>query len=358
MNTVIKTAQRSAALIALAALVIAPLSAFAEEATTTTTNNAKTIGGTRVITNTYNAFGSLMSSTDVSDQTVRTSTSSTTTQPDGTTKTDETISYTVQHTETTTTYIGGSQKVIKVEGYVVTGGDPAKGTPGKDNPNEDGSWSKTEFCNIYQYDGNGRLVGVTGGIETKDDNGKAIMVSSVTKGDRGKDAEGKQLGSYESYSIDTYDVRNGQALKTKTESYSKNYGVEDDTGKVVSKGHSTTTYAYDLMGGSWVMTSMTEKSRSDTVNGASTGSYNEQEKVTTYHRNANGTLIDDYVLLADGTKSYKAITVELKKYVSHDANGSGGFSDWKLGGYTYVIGFDEQQGYYLRTETIKQTFVE
>jgi len=343
---------------ALAALAVGPLAAVAadNEATTTTTNSAKTIGGTRVIINTYNAFGNLVSSKDCSDEVVRNSTTTKTTQPDGSVTNDTSVNYTVQHTETTTSFIGGSQKVVRVAGYVASGGDPAKGTPGKDNPNADGSWSKTEFCNIYQYDQNGRLVGVTGGIETKDENGKTIKVSSLTKGNRGKDSEGKELGAYESYTIETYEVRNGQALKTKTETYSKNYGVDSESSIVVSKTHTTSTFEYDLMGGSWVLTSVTEKSRSDTVSGASNGSYNEEEKVTTYHRNADGTLIDDYTLLPDGTKNYKAITIELKKYTSHTANGQGGFTDWKLGDYKYVIGFDEQQGYYLKTETITQSF--
>lgn len=334
--------KKSMILAAAIALLLAPVRSFAEDSSTTVTHDTKIISGTRTITNTYNAFGSLMSSTEISDQVVKTTSTVT---KDG--KETKTTSYTEQHTIVTSEWIGGGLKTTQVEGYSVTGGDPTKGTPGKENPASDESWSRTDFKNVYQYDANGRLCGVTGGIEITDDNGNKMLVNSVTTGSRGKDAEGKALGTFTAYSIDTYEIRNGQALKVKTESVQITNGFGDNKDGV-SKTETTTTYDYKLMGGTWVLNSTYETTDTITTSGDAKGSTSHQEKETIYHRNEDGTLVT--------TKtggSYDAIEVIMHEYTDV-VKGNGGSTTWVLKDYSYTVSLDEQQGYYISSDTISQ----
>jgi hypothetical protein len=349
MVTLTGLVKKSFILATVFALVFAPVIGFAADGASKSTNKttAKIISGTRVITNNYNAFGALVSSTQVSDQTIKTTSSIT--ADDGTVT--DTSSYSVQHTVMTSEWIGGGLKTTIVEGSSLTGGNPKDGAIGASNTAADGSWSKTDFKNIYQYDSNGRLQGVTGGLTATDKNGNTVTVNSKTTGSRGLDAEDKPLGTFTAYSVDTYKVLNGQALKDTTVSVQTTNGIFDGTGNDgVSVTTSTTHYDYELKGGSWVMSSMTEDMRSDTTNGESKGSWSEQHKVTTYNRKADGTLVD-----STDPKTGAIVITEFTS-TSHESNGMGGWSNWSAGlaDMTYTVSYDSQQGYYISQDSTTQ----
>lgn len=351
MFTFAGSAKKSLVLAVVMALMLSPARGFAgDDTASTNTSNTKAeiMGGTRTITNTYNPFGILTSTTQITTQTTKTTSS--TTDKDG--KVRDTSSYTTQTTKVTSEWIGGGLKTTIVEGSSYTGGKDATGTAA------DGSRSKTDFKSAYNYDANGRLCGVSGGIEITDDNGNKMMVSSVTTGDRGTDAKGNSLGTFVAYSVDTYEIRDGQALKVRTDSVQYAYGAPDQydsDGKAtsnngVSKTTSTVTYEYELMGGNWVMSSTYETTDTLTTSGDQKGSTSHQEKETIYHRNADGTLVTTKT-----GDSYDAIEVIMHESVDVTIqNGATEGTTWKLTNYKYTVSFDEQQGYYISTDSMTQ----
>ncbi|MDD4940485.1 MAG: hypothetical protein PHS64_05260 [Candidatus Omnitrophica bacterium] len=364
MFTFTGSVKKSLVLAIVMALAFAPASSFAGDDDTTSTevtHDTRIISGTRTITNTYNAFGTLMSSTQVSDQVVRTTSKSTTAGKAPVT----TESYTVQHSVVTSEWIGGGLKTTLVEGFTLTGGKPENDgntPPGADNPADDGSYSRTDFKNVYQYDANGRLQGVAGGIEVDEidpatgvNTGNKILANSITTGSKGTDADGECGGTFTSYSIDTYEIRNGVALKTFTESIQVANGISDTKSSTngVSVARSTVKYNYVLMGGGWVMDTIEEYSKSNTTNGEGTGSWSEQTKTTKYNREDNGTLVNST------DPETGAIVITAFHSYSHESNGTAGWSDWEanIENYEYTVSYDQQQGYYISWDKTTQKMV-
>jgi len=268
-------------------LLLSGVNSFAAESNPITSVSEKT---TIHVEYTYNAYGIAISSTQ------KTVTTTTTTNEKGETST------------TTTTYIsvngwrGGSLKIETTTGT-------------SQNESVNGANSTTEFWTNYAYNDNGQLKGASGG-------GK-------TKGNRGKDDNGNELGTFESESEDIYEIRNGQAIKIKTVNKTVYYGPE---GQKESDSTETTTYEYELIGGSWQL--MKEVSVSNTE--GTDGSSQTMTKTKVYQRDANGVCIG-ITQTASGTQTA--------------VNGNGGRATYNLSNYDAKFAFDEEVGWYLADES-------
>ncbi|MFH0913018.1 MAG: hypothetical protein V1884_01880 [Candidatus Omnitrophota bacterium] len=238
----------------------------------------------------YNAYGMAVSSADT------TTTITTTTNEKGETSTT-TTTYT-----TTSVWRGGSLKVASTTGT-------------SKNESANGANSTTEFQTNYEYNDKGQL--------------KAASGESQTTGDRGKNDAGEELGTYESTSEDTYIVQNGQSLKKTSVATGINYGPE---GQKESDSTETTTYDYELKGGSWALVKQVDKSETKNVDGGTS----LVEKTKTYTRDANG-VCTGITQAASGTLTA--------------VGGNGGTQTYTMQNYKAEFKFDAEMGWYLSKES-------
>lgn len=236
----------------------------------------------------YNAYGVGISS-------VQTTTTITTTkkkEEDGT----ETNSTTTTVSTSESEWMGGSLKIKSTTGTSTTEGD-------------DDLSSTTTFETTYTYDENGRLIGASGTSDTESDDGN------------GKTSR--------SHSVDTYIIQDGEALRSKSETTGTNYGTDDTKTADFTE---TTTYEYQLIGGSWELVREVSASTSAETNG------NEQvvTKTRTYSRDANG-VCTGISQSAEGT--YTAV------------NSNGGKQTYTMENYKAEFKFDAEQGWYLTQES-------
>lgn len=270
------------------------ISAFAGTPTTTQSSAIH-------IETTYNAYGVALSSTST---TTTVTTTSRETLVNGQAKTITSTSKTVQ--TVTSSWRGGSLKADTARGTAITSGD-------------DGSSSTTEFWTDYSYDDKGRLKGATGGANTT--------------GNRGKDAKDQPLGTSSSSTVDTYDIRNGVALKVKSETTGQNFGVD---GQKTSDFRETSTSTYEIVGGSWQIMSETSVSLDTEIDGSTTAT----TTVKTYTRNENGVIA--------GITQTK--TGEMKKATGEKGDLTSAIT-YTIQNYVATFTFDPQQGWYLSNES-------
>ncbi|MFA5362530.1 MAG: hypothetical protein WC335_04700 [Candidatus Omnitrophota bacterium] len=211
---------------------------FAQNATVTTTQTTNMHESY-----TYNAFGVAINGTQ------RILTTTTSTDEDG--NRQVTVTETTNQLEST----GGSLKIVSSHLE-------------SDSASDDGANSHTEGDTVYTYNANGQLAGASG--------------TAHTTGNRGRDANGDDMGTFESDTTETYEIRNGQALRTRSVTTGTNTGIGEDA--ETSTFTETTTYDYELIAGSWQIMSETSHSRSDSRD----GSFSDITKVKTYQRNADG----------------------------------------------------------------------
>lgn len=238
------------ALLCAVSLIAAP--ANAADVTGSKITETKLISTTRHVTNYFNAFGVCTSSTEVSTSVNQT----TSVDKNG----KETTSTTTTTQTSTSTWKGGSVKVDKIEGSSETKGS-------------DDSHSKSESTTIYTYDEDGKLQGASG--------------TGTVTGDKGKDANGEDAGTYSSTSTDTYIIKNGQALRSSTESNTTYYSAEDPS-KEIGTSKDVLTVEYELKGGNWV--AKTETTTSHNVTPGDTTQTTDTVKVKTYTRDETGAI--------------------------------------------------------------------
>ncbi|MDD2702388.1 MAG: hypothetical protein PHC33_00020 [Candidatus Omnitrophica bacterium] len=195
---------------------------------------------------TYNAFGVAVSGTQ------RLLTTTISTNDEG--QRQVTVTETTNQLEST----GGSLKVVSSHLE-------------SDTASDDGANSHTEGDTTYTYNANGQLAGASGTAHTTGDRGRAPN----------EDGEMEDLGTFESDTTETYEIRNGQALRTRSVTTGTNFGPD---GEETSTFTETTTYDYDLVAGSWQLMSETSHSRSDSRD----GSFSDITKTKTYQRNGDG----------------------------------------------------------------------
>lgn len=262
----------------------------------TTTSDAvtsKMISGTRIETSHYNAFRVCYGAT---------STSTTVTQ---TTKGTET-STTTSVTKVDSTWTGGSVKTLTVTGNTET-------------TSSDGSSSTSTSSTTYSYNAQGSIIGASG--------------SSTSSGNLGKDAEGKDMGTFTATAEDSYTLIDGNAFVLRSVTTQVN---TDSTGTQSGILTSTTTSNYEQIGGQACLMSTTNVLDSNSTNGNTT----DITTTTTYSRDAKGECIG-----IGQTKSGTA--------VAHGA--SGGVMTSTITGYTPTAAFDENMGWYISEDTTTWT---
>ncbi len=180
-----------------------------------------------------------------------------------------------------------------------------------DSASDDGSSSHTEGDTTYTYNGNGQLGAATG--------------TAHTTGDRGVDDQGEDLGTFVSDTEETYEIRNGQAIRTQSVTTGTNSGPD---GEQTSEFNETTTYDYDMIAGSWQIMSET----SNTVTNATDGSTSNITKTKTYTRDGNG-VCTGIAQTATGTQT--------------QVNQNGGTTTFTMQNYRADSAFDEKAGWYI-----------
>ncbi len=295
------------ATLALIAGQIAP--ALAKTTVEVTDEDTKIIESTKHVENFYNDFGVCYQSTETSTTKQQTTvTTKSTDDATGKTDTKTTTNTTTSTSVMTSTWKSGSLKVDTISGTSTTTGD-------------DGSKQTSTSSTVYTYNNNGQLTGASGTVHTT--------------GGGGKDGNGKALGNYESDTVETYVIKNGQALRVRSETTGKSYGVDTQSDTVVANSKQITTYDYDLIGGAWHVTK--EVSTSKNTNTKDEG-YEEITKTKTYERDSHGK-ITNMTVEASGTQvAYDDLggkwvftmdnyTVEIKK--------PEGIHGWRIGKESY-----------------------
>jgi len=245
------------------------------------------------VDNVYNKYGVQISGTET--------TTTTTTTTNSKNETSTTVSIQTVSSE----WRGGSVKVAKIEGTSKTNGT-------------DDSSSDTTFTITYEYtDGTGKLKGASG--------------TSTTTGDSGTGDNGEKIGTYKTSTKDTYTIKNGQALRTKSETTGERYGSDGTKTGDISQ---TTTTEYTLVAGTWQVSKETTASKNTNVNGGS----ESMTRVRTYTRDENGVITD---ISQTATGTYVAVT------------SMGGTVTLGLEEYSAEFAFDEESGWYLKTEHIE-----
>jgi len=240
--------------------------------------------------NVYNNYGVQISGTETTTTTTITTNSKNETS---TTVTTQTVS---------SEWRGGSVKVANIEGTSHTDGT-------------DGSSSDTTFTVTYEYtDGTGKLKGASG--------------TSSTTGDSGTDDNGERIGTYKTSTTDTYTIRNGQALRTKSVTTGESYGSDG-----TKKGdiEQTSTTEYKLVAGTWQVSKETTVSKNTGVDGSS----EDVTRVRTYTRDENG-VITDVSQTASGTRVVITSTGHAETLTMHN--------------YSAEFEFDEEGGWILTDE--------
>ncbi len=262
---------------------------------------ATTQSSTIHIETTYNAYGVALSST-------QTTTTKTTTTRDvitnGTTKSITSTTTTVQTVNSS--WRGGSLKADKMTGT-------------SDTTGSDGSSAHSDFWADYSYNDKGQLAGASGGAHTT--------------GDRGKDANGQALGTYTSDSIDSYEIRNGVALKTGSTTTGQNFGVD---GKKTGDFTETSTNEYSIVGGNWQLMKTTSVSSETDIDGSTTNT----TTTTAYTRDENG--------VVTGVTQTKTGTMVKTNGKSGDQLAT---VTYNIENYVATFVFDSQQGWYLAKES-------
>ncbi|MCU0650689.1 MAG: hypothetical protein MUC52_00445 [Candidatus Omnitrophica bacterium] len=297
MNTL--TSKKAGKVItAVAALMLAlgQTAAFAADNTSSTDINTKIISSVKHVQNFYNAFGVCYTSTEHST-TVTQTTSNTNDGSESKTNT----STTTQESFVMQTWKGGSLKVDYSESTSTTEGT-------------DGSSSVTNSRVDYVYNAGGQLVSASG--------------KAHTEGTLASDAYDGSGGSYVSDQTTSYIIKNGQALPSQTVTNTTST-VE---GQVKSTSTETTTFEYELIGGTWHL--MKEVSNSSTT--MTDGGSEQRTTVKTYSRDANG-VCTGISQECTGTS------------VSVDDNG--GTWTYNMTNYNAEFEFDDVLGFYLASES-------
>jgi hypothetical protein len=284
----VKKMKRIGVLTAAIFLLVGGLNAFALDPTSPIVSTTQT--STIHVESIYNPYGVAISSTEV------TTTITTTTNEKGETSTTTTISTSKSE------WRGGSLKIISVTGT-------------SDTTASDDSSSHTDFWTNYEYNDKGQLKGASGG--------------SKSKGDRGKDADGQKMGTYESSTTDNYIIKNGQALRSSSKTTGTNYRPD---GTKTSDFTETTNYSYQLIGGSWHIMGEVSTSTTNGVDGSTT----TITKTRTYSRDANG--------VATGISQTATGTMTV-------VNENGGRTTYTMKNYQATFAYDPEVGWYLQKES-------
>jgi hypothetical protein len=218
--------------------------ALAEHTIKNGESKTEIISRSSTITNYYNSFGVITSSTTVSKQTVKT------TSTNG--ETNKEITQTQTTTSTTTSkWMGSSVKPIETK---------TSGTM----TSSDGGQSTTTGTTTYTYTNSGKLESCAG--------------ESTTTGTQAN-------SSYTSNRTETYVIKDGQAI-IDTSSSNTTYNGPDGTN--VGNSTSVTKYEYEMSGGSWQVIKETSTDNSTYTNGG------EMRTTTTktYTRDSNGVISD------------------------------------------------------------------
>lgn len=252
---------------------------------------------------------------------------STTTTITTTLETDEeTGVVTEKRTTNTTTSIsswkGGSLKVESVVGTT-------------DMNSTDGSVSHTDSLTIYDYNDQGQLAGVHGGL-TNELTGEDGFYAH-TEGSGGQDADGNDLGRNDSWTMETYEIHNGEALRVSSVNEGKVFGVGEFIDTALNETTTVSEYTYENRNGSWVL--MQTVSTFDSVGVVGTSADGDNTHIvttTTYERDANGA--------AMGMSQTKE-----GQMVRSDPN-TGGRTVYTLDDYEAIVAVGEQ-GYYIVKES-------
>ena len=218
--------------------------AFAQNVTNTPVTSTQNTSMHEVYS--YTAFGEAMSGT----QTIKTVTTTTGQDKNGKTQTKTTTTTTTNKLE----FIGGSLKI-------------SSSSMVSDSTGSDKSTSHTTGTTTYTYNANGQLQAASG--------------TAHTTGNRGQDANGQDIGTFTSDTTDTYQIKNGQALRTSSTTTGTNYGVG---GAKTGDFKEDTTFNYQIVAGSWQLMSEVTHTKSNEVN----GSWTDITKTKTYQRDATG----------------------------------------------------------------------
>ncbi|MFH0913017.1 MAG: hypothetical protein V1884_01875 [Candidatus Omnitrophota bacterium] len=245
----------------------------------------------------YNSYGVILSSIETA--TTETTVTSKRKQEDGTYKEETSTTSTVSTTKSN--FRDGSLKAEFVEGTSVTNGS-------------DGATSTSEFWTNYEYDDQGQLKSVSGGQDSE--------------GNRGKDANDKELGTFTSNRVDNYIIKDGRALRLGSVTTGINNGVN---GQKESDFTETLSYEYELKGDSWEVMKETSHSETKNVNESITTT----DKITVYQRNEEGVIIG-----ITQTATGKMETT----------GGSGGKQTYEMRNYVAEFVLDPDLGWYLKKE--------
>jgi hypothetical protein len=237
----------------------------------------------------YNTKGVAISGTQINTTTL------TSTDQDGLTATTTTV------TTNQLKSLGGSLKVISA--HLVS-----------DSTSTDESTSHTEGDTTYTYNGSGQLESAAG--------------TANTTGNRGNDAEGNPIGTFTSATVETYDVRNGQAIRTQAVTDGTYLGIN---GEQTGTSRTTTTFDSDIIAGSWQLMSETTVARSDDRQGG----WEETTTVKTHQRNGDG--------VETGLTQTKTGT--RLRVTGIDANGNITRVNERLNNYVATAGTDPEDGW-------------
>jgi hypothetical protein len=155
-----------------------------------------------------------------------------------------------RETTTQSEWMGGSLKVLSVNGTTHTW-------------SADGYDATATFYTNYNRDSNGRLLGGSGGSTT-----------TGTLADNG--------GTFKSVTSNDYMVKNGQLLVTDSTTNSTTW-VE---GQELSKTVSTLDYSYTMLGGQWRVAKTVSDSKTTMSDGS--GDYTHTTTTKTIHRDGGG----------------------------------------------------------------------
>ncbi len=275
------------------AFILLGIGSFVNAADDTTSIVSTTTKMVITVENVFNNRGVQISGTE----TTTTTTSSVNSKNEtSTTVTTQTVNF---------EWRGGSIKVATIDGTSKTTGT-------------DDSSSDTTFTITYQYeDGTGKLKGASG--------------TSTTTGDSGKDADNKEIGTYKTSTTDSYTIRNGQALRTKSVTTGESYGSDGTKKGDITQ---TSTTEYKLIAGTWQTIKETTASKNTGVDGSS----ESVTRVKTYTRDENG-IITNVAQTATGTR----VAI----------GGTSGTVTLGMTNYEATFAFDEEGGWYQAKEYYK-----
>jgi hypothetical protein len=272
------------ALLTVCLFLLGTACVFAQNVTNATVETTQTTLMHEVYT--YNAFGVAVEGT----QNILTTTTSTNDQD----QRQVTSTVTTNHLRS----LGGSLKIVSSD---LT----------SDSAADDGTDSQTTGNTTYTYNGNGQLAAAAG--------------TADSTGNRGEDANGEALGTFDSATTESYEIRNGQAVRTQSETTGTNSGPD---GEQTSDFNETTTYDYQLLAGSWQIMGETSNSATD----ARDGSSSDITKTKTYTRNGDG-VCTGLAQAATGTQT--------------QVNQNGGTTTFTMQNYEATADFDEKSGHYI-----------